>query len=65
MDLLLRGKNALVTGGSRESAGIRTVPAEEGCNVAINFRSDETREEFLQSSTAIRCKRLRTALMFL
>lgn len=64
MDLLLRGKNALVTGGSRGiGAGICTVLAEEGCNVAINFRSDvkhaeefaaELQRQFDVSACAIR-----------
>lgn len=42
MDLKLRGKTAIVTGGSRGiGAGITEVLAKEGCNVAVNYRSDE------------------------
>lgn len=41
MDLGLKGKTALVTGGSKGiGAGICSVLAGEGCNLVINYRSD-------------------------
>ncbi len=43
MDLGLEGKNAIVTGGSLGiGAAIALVLAEEGCNVAINYRRHDT-----------------------
>lgn len=48
MDLGLRDKNAIVTGGSKGiGAGICRVLAQEGCNIAVNYRSDrEAAEKF-------------------
>lgn len=48
MDLQLKGKNAIVTGGAKGiGAGISSVLAEEGCNLVINYRSDqESAKEF-------------------
>jgi len=43
MDLGLEGKNAIVTGGSLGiGAAIALVLAEEGCNIAINYRRHDT-----------------------
>jgi len=43
MDLGLEGKNAIVTGGSLGiGTAIALVLAEEGCNVAINYRRHDT-----------------------
>lgn len=42
MDLQLKGKTVIVTGGSKGiGAGISMVLAKEGCNVVVNYRSDE------------------------
>ena len=42
MNLQLKGKNVLVTGGTRNIGKfIATVFAEEGCNVAISYHGDE------------------------
>ena len=43
MDLGLEGKNAIVTGGSLGiGTAIALVLAEEGCNIAINYRRHDT-----------------------
>ncbi len=43
MDLGLKGKGAIVTGGSRGiGAAIARVLAKEGCNVAVNYRRHDT-----------------------
>ncbi len=43
MDLGLAGKNAIVTGGSMGiGAAVALALAEEGCNVAINYRRHDT-----------------------
>jgi NAD(P)-dependent dehydrogenase (short-subunit alcohol dehydrogenase family) len=43
MDLGLEGKNAIITGGSLGiGASIALVLAEEGCNIAINYRRHDT-----------------------
>lgn len=46
MDLGLKGKTAIVTGGSKGiGAGICEVLAEEGCNIVTNYRSDKEGSE--------------------
>lgn len=46
MDLQLRGKVALVTGGSKGiGAGCSEVLAEEGCHIAVVYRSDAAYSE--------------------
>lgn len=46
MDLGLKGKVAVVTGGAKGiGAGISEVLAEEGCNVVVNYRSDKEYSE--------------------
>ncbi|MEA4896417.1 MAG: SDR family oxidoreductase [Oscillospiraceae bacterium] len=46
MELRLRGKTALVTGGSKGiGAGCCTALAEEGCSIIVNFRSDPKNAE--------------------
>lgn len=49
MDLQLKGKTAIITGGSKGiGAGISLVLAKEGCNVVVNYRSDEkTAQKFV------------------
>ena len=49
MDLRIKGKNAIVTGGSKGiGAGICEVLAEEGVNLVVDYRSDpEGSEEFV------------------
>ncbi len=43
MDLGLEGKNAIITGGSLGiGSAIALVLAEEGCNIAINYRRHDT-----------------------
>ena len=43
MDLGLRGKTAIVTGGAKGiGSGCSEVLAQEGCNVVVVSRSDET-----------------------
>lgn len=40
MDLKLKGRTVIITGGTKGiGAGISTVMAEEGCNVIVNYRS--------------------------
>lgn len=42
MDLKLGGKTVIVTGGAKGiGAGISSVFAREGCNVVVNYRSDD------------------------
>ena len=42
MDLEISGKTAVITGGSKGiGAGICSALAQEGCNLVINYRSDE------------------------
>lgn len=46
MDLRLKGRIAIVTGGSRGiGAGISSVLAEEGCHLVINYRSGRENAE--------------------
>ena len=46
MDLLIKGKTALVTGGSSGiGRGIASALAEEGCNVIITARDEERIKE--------------------
>lgn len=55
MDLKLNGKTAVVTGGAKGiGAGISTVLAEEGCNIAVNYRSDHQGSEQFASELARR-----------
>ncbi len=53
MDLQLTGKTVIITGGSKGiGKGIATVFTEEGCNVVVNFRSDEAgAKEFAKELT--------------
>lgn len=64
MDLGLKGKTALVTGGAKGiGAGICSVLAGEGCNLVINYRSDENQAqcfaEKLIEENAIQAKAIR------
>ncbi|MCI8294046.1 MAG: SDR family oxidoreductase [Hespellia sp.] len=59
MDLNMKGKTVLVTGGSKGiGMGCCTVFAEEGCNVVMNYRSDEksarANAEALEASTGVK-----------
>ena len=55
MDLGLKGKVAVVTGGAKGiGSGISEVLAEEGCNLVINYRSDKEYCEKFASDLAER-----------
>jgi len=60
MDLGIKGKSAIVTGGSRGiGAAIAVGLAREGCNVAVNFRShDDEAREVVGQIEALGCKGL-------
>jgi len=58
MDLGLKGKSAIVTGGSRGiGTSIALTLAREGCNVAINYRkSDAEAKAVAEKITAMGCQ---------
>jgi NAD(P)-dependent dehydrogenase (short-subunit alcohol dehydrogenase family) len=56
MDLGLKGKVAIVTGGAKGiGSGISEVLAEEGCNLVIDYRSDPEHAEKFAADLAARC----------
>jgi len=56
MDLGLKGKTAIVTGGAKGiGSGISEVLAEEGANVVIDYRSDPEYAEKFAAELAQRC----------
>ena len=56
MDLGLKGKVAIVTGGAKGiGSGISEVLAEEGCNLIIDYRSDPEYSEKFAMDLAQRC----------